>query len=154
MVTKEVLIKNRKAFFNYEILDKYIAGLVLLGTEIKSIRNGSVTLSNSFCVIENDELFVKGMNISEYSFGNLNNHETDRVRKLLLSNKEIKQIKKKVFEKKLSIVPTKLFVNDRGFAKIEIGLGKGKKTHDKREDIKKRDTERSQSYEEVSQRSR
>tara|TARA_Y100000590_G_C14823849_1_gene677438 strand:- start:20 stop:466 length:447 start_codon:yes stop_codon:yes gene_type:complete len=142
MVTKEVLIKNRKAFFNYEILDKYIAGLVLLGTEIKSIRNGSVTLSNSFCVIENDELFVKGMNISEYSFGNLNNHETDRVRKLLLSNKEIKQIKKKVFEKKLSIVPTKLFVNDRGFAKIEIGLGKGKKTHDKREEIKKRDTER------------
>ncbi len=142
MVTKEVLIKNRKAFFNYEILDKYIAGLVLLGTEIKSIRNGSVTLSNSFCVIENDELFVKGMNISEYSFGNLNNHETDRVRKLLLSNKEIKQIKKKVFEKKLSIVPTKLFVNDRGFAKIEIGLGKGKKTQDKREDIKKRDTER------------
>ncbi|MEC7877355.1 MAG: SsrA-binding protein [Bacteroidota bacterium] len=142
MVTKEVLIKNRKAFFNYEILDKYIAGLVLLGTEIKSIRNGSVTLSNSFCVIENDELFVKGMNISEYSFGNLNNHETDRVRKLLLSNKEIKQIKKKVFEKKLSIIPTKLFVNDRGFAKIEIGLGKGKKTHDKREDIKKRDTER------------
>ena len=142
MVTKEVLIKNRKAFFNYEILDKYIAGLVLLGTEIKSIRNGSVTLSNSFCVIENDELFVKGMNISEYSFGNLNNHETDRVRKLLLSNKEIKQIKKKVFEKKLSIVPTKLFVNDRGFAKIEIGLGKGKKTHDKREDIKKRDIER------------
>ena len=82
------------------------------------------------------------MNISEYSFGNLNNHETDRVRKLLLSNKEIKQIKKKVFEKKLSIVPTKLFVNDRGFAKIEIGLGKGKKTHDKREDIKKRDIER------------
>ena len=142
MVTKEVLIKNRKAFFNYEILDKYIAGLVLLGTEIKSIRNGSVTLSNSFCVIENDELFVKGMNISEYSFGNLNNHETDRVRKLLLSNKEIKQIKKKVFEKKLSIIPTKLFVNDRGFAKIEIGLGKGKKTHDKREDIKKRDIER------------
>ena len=142
MVTKEVLIKNRKAFFNYEILDKYIAGLVLLGTEIKSIRNGSVTLSNSFCVIENDELFVKGMNISEYSFGNLNNHETDRVRKLLLSNKEIKQIKQKVFEKKLSIIPTKLFVNDRGFAKIEIGLGKGKKTHDKREDIKKRDTER------------
>ena len=142
MVTKEVLIKNRKAFFNYEILDKYIAGLVLLGTEIKSIRNGSVTLSNSFCVIENDELFVKGMNISEYSFGNLNNHETDRVKKLLLSNKEIKQIKKKVFEKKLSIIPTKLFVNDRGFAKIEIGLGKGKKTHDKREDIKKRDTER------------
>ena len=142
MVTKEDLIKNRKAFFNYEILDKYIAGLVLLGTEIKSIRNGSVTLSNSFCVIENDELFVKGMNISEYSFGNLNNHEPDRVRKLLLSNKEIKQIKKKVFEKKLSIIPTKLFVNDRGFAKIEIGLGKGKKTHDKREEIKKRDTER------------
>ena len=142
MVTKEFLIKNRKAFFNYEIIDKYIAGLVLLGTEIKSIRNGSVTLSNSFCVIENDELFVKGMHISEYSFGNLNNHEPDRVRKLLLGNKEINQIKKKVFEKNLSIVPTKLFVNDRGFAKIEIGLGKGKKTHDKREDIKKRDTER------------
>ena len=120
---------------------------MLLGTEIKSIRAGkiresAVNLSNSFCSIENDNIIVKGMQISEYLHGNINNHDPVRDRKLLLNKKEIRQIKKKVFEKKLSIIPTKLFVNKRGFAKVELGLGKGKKEYDKRETIKKRDSDR------------
>jgi SsrA-binding protein len=138
----DILIKNRKAFFNYQITDKYIAGIMLLGTEIKSIRESAVNLSNSFCSIENDNIIVKGMHISEYLHGNINNHDPLRDRKLLLNKKEIRQIKKKVFEKKLSIIPTKLFVNKRGFAKVELGLGKGKKEYDKRETIKKRDSDR------------
>jgi len=138
----DVLIKNRKAFFNYQITDKYIAGIMLLGTEIKSIRESAVNLSNSFCSIENDNIIVKGMQISEYLYGNINNHDPLRDRKLLLNKNEIRQIKKKVFEKKLSIIPTKLFVNKRGFAKVELGLGKGKKEYDKRETIKKRDSDR------------
>jgi len=138
----DILIKNRKAFFNYQITDKYIAGIMLLGTEIKSIRKSAVNLSNSFCSIENDNIMVKGMQISEYLHGNINNHDPVRDRKLLLNKKEIRQIKKKVFEKKLSIIPTKLFVNKRGFAKVELGLGKGKKEYDKRETIKKRDSDR------------
>ena len=142
MEQKEIQIKNKKALFNYDISEKYIAGITLLGTEIKSVRNASVTLSSSFCVIEKDEIYIKGMNISHYLFGNLNNHEPDRVRKLLLKRIEINQIKKKVQEKKMTLIPTKLFINSRGYAKIEIGLGKGKKIHDKREDIKQRDIER------------
>jgi SsrA-binding protein len=138
----DILIKNRKAFFNYQIIDKYIAGIMLLGTEIKSIRESAVNLSNSFCSIENDNIIVKGMQISEYLHGNINNHDPLRDRKLLLNKNEIRQIKKKVFEKKLSIIPTKLFVNKRGFAKVELGLGKGKKEYDKRETIKKRDSDR------------
>ena len=142
MKKSDILIKNRKAFFNYQITDKYIAGIMLLGTEIKSIRESAVNLSNSFCSIENDNIIVKGMQISEYLYGNINNHDPLRDRKLLLNKKEIRQIKKKVFEKKLSIIPTKLFVNKRGFAKVELGLGKGKKEYDKRETIKKRDSDR------------
>ncbi|MEC7895655.1 MAG: SsrA-binding protein [Bacteroidota bacterium] len=142
MKKSDILIKNRKAFFNYQIIDKYIAGIMLLGTEIKSIRKSAVNLSNSFCSIENDNIIVKGMQISEYLHGNINNHDPLRDRKLLLNKKEIRQIKKKVFEKKLSIIPTKLFVNKRGFAKVEFGLGKGKKEYDKRETIKKRDSDR------------
>ena len=142
MKKSDILIKNRKAFFNYQITDKYIAGIMLLGTEIKSIRESAVNLSNSFCSIENDNIIVKGMQISEYLHGNINNHDPLRDRKLLLNKNEIRQIKKKVFEKKLSIIPTKLFVNKRGFAKVEVGLGKGKKEYDKRETIKKRDSDR------------
>lgn len=142
MKKSDILIKNRKAFFNYQITDKYIAGIMLLGTEIKSIRESAVNLSNSFCSIENDNIIVKGMQISEYLHGNINNHDPLRDRKLLLNKNEIRQIKKKVFEKKLSIIPTKLFLNKRGFAKVELGLGKGKKEYDKRETIKKRDSDR------------
>ena len=142
MKKSDILIKNRKAFFNYQITDKYIAGIMLLGTEIKSIRESAVNLSNSFCSIENDNIIVKGMQISEYLHGNINNHDPLKDRKLLLNKNEIRQIKKKVFEKKLSIIPTKLFLNKRGFAKVELGLGKGKKEYDKRETIKKRDSDR------------
>ena len=142
MKKSDILIKNRKAFFNYQITDKYIAGIMLLGTEIKSIRKSAVNLSNSFCSIENDNIIVKGMQISEYLHGNINNHDPLRDRKLLLNKKEIRQIKKKVFEKKLSIIPTKLFVNKRGFAKVELGLVNWKKEYDKRETIKKRDSDR------------
>ena len=142
MSDKKVLINNKKANFNYQFSDKFIAGLVLKGTEIKSIKESSVNFSNSYCVINNNEIFLKGMNIKEYLYGNINNHQPDRDRKLLLSKKEINQIKKKVVEKKFSLIPIKLFVNNRGLAKIEIGLGKGKKEYDKREDIKQRDISR------------
>jgi|TARA_B110000263_G_scaffold240100_1_gene242977 SsrA-binding protein len=137
-----ILIKNRKAFFDYQITDKYLAGIILFGTEIKSVRDSAVNISNAFCSIEGDNIFIKGMQISEYLQGNINNHEPLRDRKLLLNNKEIIQIKKKVYEKKFSIIPTKVFISKRGFAKVEIGLGKGKKEYDKRESIKKRDSDR------------
>jgi len=139
---KNFLIKNKKANFNYDISDKYIAGMVLKGTEIKSLKESKVNFSNSYCLIIDDQVYLKGMNISEYLYGNINNHDPDRDRKLLLNKNEIKQIKKKVTEKKLSIVPIKLFINNRGYVKLEIGLGKGKKSFDKREDIKKRDIDR------------
>ena len=142
MKKQNILIKNRKAFYNYEINDKYLAGIILLGTEIKSVRESAVNISNAFCSIEGDNIFIKGMQIAEYLHGNINNHEPLRDRKLLLNKKEINQIKKKVFEKKFSVIPTKVFINKRGFAKVEIGLGKGKKEYDKRESIKKRDSDR------------
>ena len=142
MKKQNVLIKNRKAFYNYQITDKYLAGIILLGTEIKSVRESAVNISNAFCSIEGDNIFIKGMQIAEYLQGNINNHEPLRDRKLLLNKKEINQIKKKVFEKKFSVIPTKVFINKRGFAKVEIGLGKGKKEYDKRESIKKRDSDR------------
>lgn len=142
MSDKKILINNKKANFNYQFSDKYIAGLVLKGTEIKSIKNQSVNFSNSYCIINNDEIYLKGMVINEYLYGNINNHQTDRDRKLLLNKKEINQIKKKVTEKNLSLIPIRLFVNQRGYAKIEIGLGKGKREFDKREDIKQRDISR------------
>ena len=114
MKKQNILIKNRKAFYNYEITDKYLAGIILLGTEIKSVRESAVNISNAFCSIEGDNIFIKGMQIAEYLQGNINNHEPLRDRKLLLNKKEINQIKKKVFEKKFSVIPTKVFINKRG----------------------------------------
>ena len=142
MNSHNLIFKNRKASFNYSFSDKYTAGVVLKGSEIKSIKDQSVDFSNSYCIIKNNEIFIIGMNIKEYKFANLNNHDPDRDRKLLLNKKEINQIKKKVSEKKFSIIPTKLFMSSRGLVKIEIGLGKGKKEYDKREDIKQRDIDR------------
>ena len=139
---KNLLIKNKKAYFNFDISDKYTSGMVLKGTEIKSLKESKINFSNSYCTIIDDQIYLKGMKISEYLYGNINNHDPDRDRKLLLNKNEIKQIKKKVSEKKLSIVPIKLFINNRGYVKLEIGLGKGKKSYDKREDIKKRDIDR------------
>ena len=141
-MSKKLFFKNRKASFNYEIFDKYIAGIILKGTEIKSIRNSLINLNGSFCTINKNEVYVKDLSISEYQFGNSNNHEPKRIRKLLLNKREINQIKKKVIEKKLSIIPLNLFVSDRGYAKIEIALCKGKKIYDKREAVKKREIDR------------
>ena len=142
MNSHNLIFKNRKALFNYSFSDKYTAGVVLKGSEIKSIKDQSVDFSNSYCIIKHNEIFIIGMNIKEYKFANLNNHDPDRDRKLLLNRKEINQIKKKVSEKKFSIIPTKLFMSSRGLVKIEIGLGKGKKEYDKREDIKQRDIDK------------
>lgn len=140
---KHINIKNRKARFHYEILDKYVAGIVLSGTEIKSIRNSKASIAESFCEFnEKGELFVINMNIEEYAFGNYNNHRPKAERKLLLNKKELKKLQKDVQIKGYSIVPLRLFINDRGFAKMEIALGKGKKLYDKRDTIRDRDNKR------------
>ncbi|MAS38637.1 MAG: SsrA-binding protein [Flammeovirgaceae bacterium] len=138
----KIFFKNRKATYNYEVFDKYIAGIILKGTEIKSIRSSLINMNSSYCLVDNNDIYVKDLNISEYKFGNLNNHEPKRKRKLLLNKREINQIKKKVSEKKFSIIPLNLFISDRGFAKMEIALCKGKKTYDKRESVKKREADR------------
>jgi SsrA-binding protein len=139
---KNVSIKNRKAYFNYEILDKFICGLQLMGTEIKSIRLSKVSLPESFCYTAGGEVFVKGMTIAQYENATHYNHQPDRVRKLLLNKKEIEKIKNKLKDQALTIIPTKLFINDRGFAKMEIGIARGKKLHDKRDSIKDKDVKR------------
>ena len=135
------VIDNCKAYFNYSIGDKYTAGIQLIGTEIKSIREGKINFNDSFCLFINDELFVRGIYISDYSFGV--KHENVRDRKLLLNKKELKKIKESTTEKGLTIVPLKGYFTDTNYFKIEIGIGKGKKLYDKRETIKKRDSERS-----------
>ncbi|MDH5474769.1 MAG: SsrA-binding protein SmpB [Cyclobacteriaceae bacterium] len=136
-------IKNRKVSFDYELIDKYVAGLVLKGTEIKSIRMGKVTLTDGYCYFDTKgELYAKGVHISPYELGSFYNHESARERKLLLHKKELKKILSKMNEKGLTIVPVRLFVTDRGFAKLEIALAKGKKTHDKRDSIKDKDMKR------------
>lgn len=139
---KTVVVKNKKAYFNYEILDKFVCGIQLVGTEIKSIRLSKVSLPESYCYVADGEVFVKGMTIAQYENATHFNHEPDRVRKLLLTKREIEKIAHKLKDQGLTIIPTKLFVNDRGFAKLEIGIGRGKKLHDKRDSIKDKDTKR------------
>lgn len=140
---KHINIKNRKARFNYELLDKYTAGIVLSGTEIKSIRSGKASIAESFCEFnEKGELFVINMNVEEYAFGTHYNHKPKAERKLLLTKRELKSLNKDVQTKGFSIVPLRLFINDRGFAKMEIALGKGKKLYDKRDTIRDRDNKR------------
>lgn len=140
--SNDINIRNKQASFEYELSDKYVAGLALKGTEIKSIREGKVNLSDGYCYFANGELFVKGVNITPYAQGTHYNHEATRERKLLLKRSELKKLEGKVEEKGLTLVPTRLFVNDRGLAKLEIALGKGKKLHDKRDSIKERDAKR------------
>lgn len=135
-------IKNKKASFNFEFVDKLVAGIVLKGTEIKSIRNGKANLNEAFCTFINDELYVKGMHISPYEFGTHTNHEAKADRKLLLNKKEISKWETKTKEKGLTIVPVKLFLTNKGLAKLEIALARGKKTHDKRETLKQKDAKR------------
>lgn len=137
-----VNIKNRRASFEYTFLDKYVAGLQLTGTEIKSIREGRANITDAYCVFIKDELWVRNMQVEEYAQGTYNNHEPKRDRKLLLNKHELKKLSGKLKDQGLTIIPTRLFINENGYAKLEIALGKGKKLYDKREDIKKRETSR------------
>ncbi|HBF89176.1 MAG TPA: SsrA-binding protein [Bacteroidales bacterium] len=142
MRESSINIKNKKAFFDYEIVERFVAGIVLTGTEIKSIRQGQVNFTDAYCFILKQEMWIKGLHISEYSHGNIYNHEPKRDRKLLLNSREIKKISTKVKEKGFTIVPLKMFINGNGFAKVEISLARGKAQHDKRETLKKKDATR------------
>jgi SsrA-binding protein len=140
--SNNIRIKNKRASHEYFFLEKYVAGIVLTGTEIKSIRAGKASLSDAFCTFKDNELYVVGMHIAEYSYGTYNNHEPKRDRKLLLTARELKKLKNKVKDKGLTIIPTVLFINEKGLAKLEIALARGKHFYDKREDLKKKDSQR------------
>jgi SsrA-binding protein len=135
-------IKNRSAYFEYFIDAKYVAGMVLLGTEVKSLRAGKASFNDGYCLIHKGELWLKSLHIAEYSHGTVNNHDPVRDRKLLLQKKEIRKIEAKLKEKGYTLIPLRIFMNDKNLVKIEIGLGKGKKLHDKRESIRQKDVER------------
>lgn len=139
---KKIFIKNKRASFDYELLDTYTAGIVLVGTEIKSIRDSKASLSESYCYFNNGELWIKSMNISEYSYGSYNNHNPQRDRKLLLSKKELRKLEKGAKDPGFSVIPTALFINERGLAKVNIALARGKKEFDKRESIKENEAKR------------
>ena len=140
--SSDVRIKNLRASFDYFMEDRYVAGIELFGTEIKSIRLGKAGLSESFCIFENNELWVKNMSISSYSFGSYSNHQERRDRKLLLTKKELRKLQKASQETGYSIVPTVLFINGKGLAKLEIALAKGKKMYDKRDSLREKDDRR------------
>ena len=142
METKNINIKNRRASFDYEIGDTYTAGMVLTGTEIKSIRAGKASLTDSYCIIDRGEIWVKGMNISEYFYGSYNNHIARRDRKLLLSKKEIAKIEKAILDPGYTLIPLRIFISDRGYAKLVVGVARGKKQYDKRQSIKEREDKR------------
>jgi SsrA-binding protein len=135
-------IKNRHAYFEYFFDDKYVAGIVLTGTEVKSLREGKANFNDSYCIFHKGELWIRSLHISEYSHGTINNHDPVRERKLLLNKRELKKLQAKIKEKGYSIIPLRLYFNEKNLVKLEIGLGKGKKLHDKRETIKQRDTDR------------
>lgn len=135
-------ISNRKAHHEYFFEASYIAGLVLSGTEIKSLRSGKASFNDSYCVFHQSELFVKSLHIAEYAFGTYSNHEPLQERKLLLTKRELKKLLDKTKEKGYSIIPLRIFISEKGYAKMEIGIGKGKKHYDKRETIKQRETDR------------
>jgi len=135
-------IKNRSAFHEYFFDNKYVAGIVLAGTEVKSLRNGKASFNDSYCIIHKGEIWLKSLHIAEYSHGTVNNHDPVRDRKLLLQKREINKIEGKLKEKGYTLIPLRIFFNEKNLIKVEIGLGKGKKLHDKRETIKNRDVER------------
>ena len=137
-----VNIKNKKASFDYVFLEKFVAGVQLTGTEIKSVREGKVSLADAYCIFFNNEIYVRGMNVAEYSHGSVYNHDPRRDRKLLLNRKELNKLFRMSQEKGLTIVAIRLFINEKGLAKLEIALAKGKREFDKRETIKKKDAER------------
>lgn len=142
MDASQINIKNRRANFDYEISETFTAGIVLTGTEIKSIRLGKAGLADSYCIIDRGEVWVKGMNISEYFYGSYNNHSSRRDRKLLLNKKEIARLAKASEDKGFTIVPLRMFISEKGFAKLVIGIGRGKKQFDKRQSIKEREDKR------------
>ena len=140
--TAKIDIRNRRAGFDYEFLENYTAGVVLAGTEIKSIRDGKANLTDAYCVFIGNELFVRQMHVSEYRFGSYMNHPAKRDRKLLLTRRELRKLQTRTKEKGYTIVPVLLYVDDRGYAKLKIALARGKKFFDKRETIKEKDTKR------------
>lgn len=142
MEAKDINIKNKRARFDYEVLDTFTAGMVLTGTEIKSIRLGKASLADTFCYVANGEVWVKNMHIAEYFYGSYNNHAARRDRKLLLNRKEIRRLAKDSEEAGITIVPLRLFINERGLAKLVIGLCRGKKEYDKRQSIREREDRR------------
>ena len=141
-MANSIVIKNKKATFLFEIVEKFTAGIVLKGTEIKSIRMGKANFVDSYCQFTGDELWIKGLHIAEYAWGTYNNHDPKQERKLLLTHRELMKLKRRSQEKGLTIIALKLFVNARGLAKVDIALARGKQTHDKREDLKNKDARR------------
>lgn len=139
---KNINIRNRRATFDFAIIDEYIAGIVLVGTEIKSIRMGKASLTDSYCYFERGELWIRGVNIAEYSWGSCNNHIPKRDRKLLLNAKELAKLGRALQDKGLTVVGLRMFLNERGFAKVVVGLAKGRKAYDKREHLKENDAKR------------
>lgn len=135
-------MNNRQAYFNYQIDDKYVAGIALLGTEVKSIREGKVSFNDSFCLFDNGELWIRGLYIAEYALGTVNNHIAVHDRKLLLTKRELKKLQTQMKEKGFTVVPLRIFFNEKNLVKVEVGLARGKKIYDKRDSIKKRDTDR------------
>ncbi|MFT3993089.1 MAG: SsrA-binding protein [Dysgonomonas sp.] len=142
MSQQTINIKNKRATFDYELLDTYTAGIVLTGTEIKSIRLGKASLVDTFCIFEKNELWVRNMYIAEYFYGSYNNHIARHDRKLLLNRKELRKIERMVKETGFTIVPTRIFINDRGLAKVNIAIAKGKKMYDKRQSLREKDDKR------------
>ena len=141
-ITNNINIRNKRATFDFELIEKFNAGIVLAGTEIKSIRMGKASLVDSYCYFVNGELWIKNMNISEYKDGSYNNHAERRERKLLLHGKELRKIERKVKETGLAIIPTRMFINERGFCKLQVALAKGKKEFDKRQSLREKDDKR------------
>lgn len=142
MATNNINIKNRRATFDYEIIEQFTAGMVLTGTEIKALRQGKAGLTDCYCLCENREIWVKNMYIAEYSYGSYNNHSTHRDRKLLLNRKEINRLAKAADQPGFSIIPLRVFIDERGYAKMDIAIARGKKLYDKRQSIKEREDKR------------
>lgn len=141
-LSNKINIENRRARFDYQFIEQYTAGIILQGTEIKSIREGKAGLSDSYCYFRKGELYIKNLHITEYSEASFKNHEPLRERKLLLSKQELRKLEGKLKDQGLTIIPVRLFLSDKGYAKVEIALAKGKREFDKRQDIKKKDAER------------
>lgn len=140
--SKNIILRNKKASHEFNFIEQFTAGIQLTGTEIKSLRMGKANLADAYCVFHEGELFIKGMHIAEYWWGNLNNHDPMRERKLLLTARELRKIERKVRETGLTIIPLLVFLNEKGLAKVEIAIARGKKEYDKRQSIKQKDTQR------------